>query len=160
MNKRVCPFELRRRRNRDKRYSRYGNLKEVLPSYRRRLFVKSTCSSNLGRIYDHAAGDGRELVKRTIQRVRYPPRRDAALKMLIITPFNKWYPGGDTVDFSTSHAPAPLQLYHNGGGEWGAGCCNYRRGQERHQLHDTRQAVKELTEKETDYTLTTGIRAV
>ncbi len=55
-------------------------------------------------IYDHAAGDGRELCITDESAVTIAAEDGRSVKHVNISPFIKWLPGGDTADFSTEHA--------------------------------------------------------
>lgn len=55
-------------------------------------------------IYDHAAGDGRELCIADGSAVTVSAEDGRSVKHVNIAPFIKWLPGGDTSDFSTDHA--------------------------------------------------------
>ncbi|MBQ8578467.1 MAG: hypothetical protein IJ449_10975 [Clostridia bacterium] len=55
-------------------------------------------------VYNHCVGDGRELVIADETAVSIAAEDGRAVKNLNISPFIKWIPGGDTADFSTSHA--------------------------------------------------------
>ncbi|MBQ7291789.1 MAG: ABC-ATPase domain-containing protein [Clostridia bacterium] len=55
-------------------------------------------------IYDHAAGDGRELCITDESAVTIAAEDGRSVKHANISPFIKWLPGGDTRDFSTDHA--------------------------------------------------------
>lgn len=55
-------------------------------------------------IYDHAAGDGRELCITDESAVTISAEDGRSIKHVNISPFIKWLPGGDTADFSTEHA--------------------------------------------------------
>ncbi len=55
-------------------------------------------------VYNHAAGDGRELCITDETAVSIAAEDGRCVKNLNISPFIKWLPGGDPVDFSTSHA--------------------------------------------------------
>lgn len=55
-------------------------------------------------IYDHVLGDGRELCITDPSAVTISAEDGRSVKRVNISPFIKWLPGGDTSDFSTSHA--------------------------------------------------------
>lgn len=55
-------------------------------------------------IYDHIAGDGRELVLTDDTATEIFAEDGRAVSHLNISPFIRWLPGGDTTDFSTMHA--------------------------------------------------------
>ena len=55
-------------------------------------------------IYDHIPGDGRELVLTDDTATEIFAEDGRAVSHLNISPFIRWVPGGDTVDFSTTHA--------------------------------------------------------
>ena len=55
-------------------------------------------------IYDHCAGDGRELCITDPTAVTVSAEDGRSVKHVNISPFIKWIPGGDTRDFSTDHA--------------------------------------------------------
>lgn len=55
-------------------------------------------------IYDHRAGDGRELVLTDGSAVTISAEDGRSVKNVNISPFIKWLPGGDTRDFSTDRA--------------------------------------------------------
>ena len=55
-------------------------------------------------IYDHRAGDGRELCITEESAVTISAEDGRSVKCLNISPFIKWLPGGDTSNFSTEHA--------------------------------------------------------
>ena len=55
-------------------------------------------------VYNHAAGDGRELCVTDSSAVTITAEDGRAVSCLNISPFIKWIPGGDTRAFSTSHA--------------------------------------------------------
>ena len=55
-------------------------------------------------IYDHAAGDGRELCLTDPSAVTISAEDGRSVMHLNISPFIRWLPGGDTTDFSTDHA--------------------------------------------------------
>ena len=55
-------------------------------------------------IYDHIPGDGRELVLTDDTATEIFAEDGRAVSHLNISPFIRWIPGGDTMDFSTSHA--------------------------------------------------------
>ncbi|MBQ8397787.1 MAG: hypothetical protein IJX53_06290 [Clostridia bacterium] len=55
-------------------------------------------------IYDHAAGDGRELCITDESAVTISAEDGRSVKNVNISPFIKWLPGGDTAHFSTDHA--------------------------------------------------------
>jgi hypothetical protein len=55
-------------------------------------------------IYDHAAGDGRELCLSDSRAVTISAEDGRSVKHVNIAPFIRWLPGGDTSDFSTDHA--------------------------------------------------------
>ncbi len=55
-------------------------------------------------IYDHAKGDGRELVLTDDSAVKISAEDGRSVKNANISPFIKWIPGGDPADFSTEHA--------------------------------------------------------
>ncbi len=55
-------------------------------------------------IYDHAAGDGRELCITDESAVTISAEDGRSVKNVNISPFIKWLPGGDTAQFSTDHA--------------------------------------------------------
>ncbi len=55
-------------------------------------------------IYDHTAGDGRELCITDESAVTIAAEDGRSVKHVNISPFIKWLPGGDTEDFSTDHA--------------------------------------------------------
>ncbi len=55
-------------------------------------------------IYDHAAGDGRELCLSDVSGVTIAAEDGRSVQHVNISPFIRWLPGGDTTDFSTEHA--------------------------------------------------------
>lgn len=55
-------------------------------------------------IYNHTAGDGRELVLTDDTAVTISAEDGRSVKNVNISPFIKWIPGGNPVDFSTEHA--------------------------------------------------------
>lgn len=55
-------------------------------------------------IYNHIAGDGRELVITDETAMKISAEDGRSIKNVNISPFIKWLPGGDTTDFSTEHA--------------------------------------------------------
>jgi hypothetical protein len=55
-------------------------------------------------IYNHAAGDGRELCITDDSAVTITAEDGRAVSCLNISPFIKWIPGGDAREFSTTHA--------------------------------------------------------
>jgi predicted ABC-class ATPase len=55
-------------------------------------------------IYNHVAGDGRELCITDNSAVTITAEDGRAVSCLNISPFIKWIPGGDTSTFSTTHA--------------------------------------------------------
>ena len=55
-------------------------------------------------IYDHVAGDGRELCITDGSAVTVSAEDGRIVKCANISPFIRWLPGGDTADFSTDHA--------------------------------------------------------
>lgn len=55
-------------------------------------------------IYDHTAGDGRELCITDDSAVTVSAEDGRSVKHVNIAPFIKWLPRGDTSDFSTDHA--------------------------------------------------------
>jgi hypothetical protein len=55
-------------------------------------------------IYNHVAGDGRELCITDESAVTIMAEDGRAVSCLNISPFIKWIPGGDTHEFSTAHA--------------------------------------------------------
>lgn len=55
-------------------------------------------------IYDHVAGDGRELCISDETAMTISAEDGRCVKNVNISPFIKWLPGGDTHDFSTDHA--------------------------------------------------------
>ncbi|MBR6359571.1 MAG: hypothetical protein IKS11_07975 [Lachnospiraceae bacterium] len=55
-------------------------------------------------IYDHILGDGRELCVTDASAVSISAEDGRCVKMLDISPFISWIPGGDTTDFKTDHA--------------------------------------------------------
>lgn len=55
-------------------------------------------------IYDHVAGDGRELVLTDESAVTISAEDGRSVKNVNISPFIRWVPGGDTRNFSTVHA--------------------------------------------------------
>ena len=55
-------------------------------------------------IYDHAAGDGRELCITDESAVTVSAEDGRAVSRVNISPFIRWLPGGDPADFSTVHA--------------------------------------------------------
>lgn len=55
-------------------------------------------------VYDHALGDGRELCITDKSAVAVSAEDGRSVKHVNISPFIKWLPGGNTVDFSTEHA--------------------------------------------------------
>lgn len=55
-------------------------------------------------IYDHIPGDGRELVLTDDTATEIFAEDGRAVSHLNISPFIRWVPGGDTADFSTTHA--------------------------------------------------------
>jgi len=55
-------------------------------------------------VYNHVAGDGRELCITDSSAVTITAEDGRAVSCLNISPFIKWIPGGDTHEFSTSHA--------------------------------------------------------
>ena len=66
---------------------------------------KSTILNAIGAgIYNHVAGDGRELCITDNSAVTITAEDGRAVSSLNISPFIKWIPGGDTNDFSTTHA--------------------------------------------------------
>lgn len=55
-------------------------------------------------IYDHVAGDGRELVITDESAVTISAEDGRSVRHVNIAPFIKWIPSGDPSDFSTAHA--------------------------------------------------------
>jgi len=55
-------------------------------------------------VYNHVAGDGRELCITDNSAVTITAEDGRAVSCLNISPFIKWIPGGDTHEFTTSHA--------------------------------------------------------
>lgn len=55
-------------------------------------------------IYDHAAGDGRELCITDAAAMTISAEDGRSVKSVNISPFIRWLPGGDTRDFSTDRA--------------------------------------------------------
>lgn len=55
-------------------------------------------------IYDHVAGDGRELCITDESAVTVSAEDGRCVRRVNISPFIRWLPGGDTADFSTDHA--------------------------------------------------------
>lgn len=55
-------------------------------------------------IYDHVAGDGRELCITDESAVTISAEDGRCVRRVNISPFIRWLPGGDTADFSTDHA--------------------------------------------------------
>lgn len=55
-------------------------------------------------IYNHVPGDGRELCITDESAVTISAEDGRVVKSLNISPFIKWLPGSDTIDFSTVHA--------------------------------------------------------
>jgi predicted ABC-class ATPase len=55
-------------------------------------------------IYNHISGDGRELCVTDGSAVTISAEDGRSVKNVNISPFIKWLPGGDTVNFSTDHA--------------------------------------------------------
>ncbi len=55
-------------------------------------------------IYDHCAGDGRELCITDESAVSVSAEEGRAVRRVNISPFIRWIPGGDPADFSTDHA--------------------------------------------------------
>lgn len=55
-------------------------------------------------IYDHTAGDGRELCISDETAMTISAEDGRCVKNVNISPFIKWLPGGDTQNFSTDHA--------------------------------------------------------
>ncbi len=55
-------------------------------------------------IYNHIAGDGRELCITDESAVTISAEDGRSVKNVNISPFIQWIPGGDTTDFSTEHA--------------------------------------------------------
>ncbi len=55
-------------------------------------------------VYNHAAGDGRELCITDETAVSIAAEDGRCVRNLNISPFIKWLPGGDPADFSTAHA--------------------------------------------------------
>jgi hypothetical protein len=55
-------------------------------------------------IYNHAAGDGRELCVTDESALTITAEDGRAVSSLNIAPFIKWIPGGETREFSTQHA--------------------------------------------------------
>ncbi len=55
-------------------------------------------------IYDHILGDGRELCVTDASAVSISAEDGRCVKMLDISPFISWIPGGDTTNFKTDHA--------------------------------------------------------
>lgn len=55
-------------------------------------------------IYDHVAGDGRELCITDESAMTISAEDGRSVKNINITPFIRWIPGGDTACFSTEHA--------------------------------------------------------
>nr|WP_321152081.1 P-loop domain-containing protein [uncultured Acetatifactor sp.] len=55
-------------------------------------------------IYDHAEGDGRELVITDASAMKISAEDGRSIRHVNLSPFIKWIPGGDPADFSTEHA--------------------------------------------------------
>lgn len=55
-------------------------------------------------IYNHVAGDGRELCLTDPSAVKISAEDGRSVQSVNIKPFIKWVPGGDTSEFSTGHA--------------------------------------------------------
>lgn len=55
-------------------------------------------------IYDHIAGDGRELVITDDSAMKISAEDGRSVRHVNLSPFIKWIPGGDPTDFSTEHA--------------------------------------------------------
>lgn len=55
-------------------------------------------------IYDHIAGDGRELVLTDASAMKISAEDGRSIRHVNLSPFIKWIPGGDPKDFSTDHA--------------------------------------------------------
>lgn len=55
-------------------------------------------------IYNHIAGDGRELVITNSSAMKISAEDGRCIRHVNLSPFIKWIPGGDPADFSTDHA--------------------------------------------------------
>lgn len=55
-------------------------------------------------IYDHVAGDGRELVITDDSAMKISAEDGRSVRHVNLSPFIKWIPGGNPADFSTEHA--------------------------------------------------------
>lgn len=55
-------------------------------------------------IYNHVAGDGRELVITDDSAMKISAEDGRSIRHVNLSPFIKWIPGGDPKDFSTEHA--------------------------------------------------------
>jgi predicted ABC-class ATPase len=55
-------------------------------------------------IYNHIAGDGRELVISDASAMKISAEDGRSIKNVNLSPFIKWLPNGDTADFTTEHA--------------------------------------------------------
>lgn len=55
-------------------------------------------------IYNHIAGDGRELVITDESSIKISAEDGRSIRHVNISPFIKWIPGGNPMDFSTEHA--------------------------------------------------------
>lgn len=55
-------------------------------------------------IYNHIAGDGRELVITNSSAMKISAEDGRCVRHVNLSPFIKWIPGGDPADFSTDHA--------------------------------------------------------